>query len=99
SEALRLGKIGRPRRFGGVLEARPIEDHLLLFATGQVRETDGRRGAPKSVEAVAIDAGEADIGLAQFLAAHTLDRITPDAIHPSDELNNRTPTPIPRCRA
>ncbi len=58
-------------------EARAIEEHLFPLARGEVGKALGTVRPRESEKAVAVNAGVAEVGLLQLLAAHALDRKSP----------------------
>src|SRR6516225_1115910 len=70
-------------------KARSIEQHLMRFPSRQIREPDRRGRTLEGKQPVAPDAREGSENFRQLLAAHALDRISPDAVDPT----NRSHTP------
>src|SRR5437016_4542634 len=84
-DALRFGQIRRFRSAVRMAEPRAVQQHLFLLAPRQIGETFGPSGTPESEEAVAVHACKPNERLLQFLAAHALDRIAPEAVYFSDD--------------
>ena len=72
-----------------VAEPGTIQQHRLQLSRGQIRKDFGAGRISERKEAVAVDAAETDKGRFQFLAAHTFDRIAPEAIHGADTIAHR----------
>src|ERR1043166_960947 len=76
---LRFSQIARLGGFFRMTEARTILDHLAFIASGEKRESFPIGGTFKSKKTITINTCITDEELAQFLAAHAFDWITPKA--------------------
>src|SRR2546430_13128916 len=62
-------------------KARAIQQHLVPLSPCEERKPRRRSRALESIEPVAVNARIASENCRQFLPAHTLNRIAPDAFH------------------
>ena len=67
-----------------------MEQHVRLLARRQIGKSGWGGGALKGVEAIAVDAREADESALHPLAAHALDGIAPNALDMSDDAHARS---------
>lgn len=74
-------------------EPRLIEQHPLLFPAREVWKPFRRDRTPESIEPIAIDTCEADVGCVEFLAAHALDRVAPEAFHIANHTHDANTPP------
>src|SRR5690348_10801627 len=72
------------RRFFRITKARSISNHLSFIASGEKRKSWGTCGALVGEETITIDASVTGKRFLQFFPTHALDRITPQAVHSSD---------------